>query len=129
MRNLTATICLTVVVLFGYPRMGWSSDYTSEFGELTPSMLLGTVGVSEWMLLAEQGNAAAHYELGVMYAKGKGVIQDNIYAHMWMNIAASSGIKNAVKNREIIVNKMTTAEISEAENLARECIAKNYKEC
>ena len=109
--------------------MGWSSDYTSEFGEWTPSMLLGTLGVSEWMLLAKQGNAAAHYELGVMYAKGQDVIQDNIYAHMWMNIAASSGIKNAVKNREIIANQMTTAEISEAENLARECIAKNYKEC
>ena len=75
--------------------MGWSSDYTSEFGELTPSMLLGTVGVSEWMLLAEQGNAAAHYELGVMYAKGKGVPQDDKTAVQWYRLAAEQGFASA----------------------------------
>ena len=129
MRNLTATICLCFAVLLGSVGMSWSSDYATDLGEWTPSILLGNLGLREWTRLAEQGNAAAHYELGMMYAKGQGVIQDNIYAHMWMNIAASSAIKNAIKNKKIIANQMTSAEISEAENLARECIAKNYKEC
>jgi len=43
------------------------------------------------LALAEQGNAKAQYNLGIMYGEGEGVIQDNVYAHMWFNIAASSG--------------------------------------
>ena len=62
-----------------------------------------------------------------MYALGDGVIQDNVYAHMWWNIAASSGHKNASKNRDIIAKEMTPAEISAAQKLARECVRKKYK--
>ena len=64
-----------------------------------------------------------------MFYKGKGVIQDNVYAHMWWNIAASSGNKIAVKNRDIVTGKMTPADISTAKKLARECIRKKYKGC
>ena len=65
-----------------------------------------------------------------MYAKGQGVLQDYVYAHMWFNIAASSGkSKSASKNRDIIAKQMTPADISAAQKLARECVAKNYKGC
>ena len=64
-----------------------------------------------------------------MYANGQGVTQDNIYAHMWLNIAASSGFVNADKNRDIVAGKMTPADISKAQGLARECVKKNYKGC
>ena len=47
----------------------------------------------EWKPFAEQGDATAQSNLGVMYALGDGVIQDNVYAHMWGNIAASNGKK------------------------------------
>ena len=53
--------------------------------------------------LAKKGNAIAQYNLGVLYYTGEGVIQDNVYAHMWWNIAASSGDKGAVKKRDTIV--------------------------
>jgi hypothetical protein len=33
----------------------------------------------------------------MMYGDGTGAIQDNVYAHMWWNIAALSGNKGAVK--------------------------------
>ena len=56
-------------------------------------------------------------------------IKHNVYALMWWNIAGSSGNKNAVKNRVIIAKKMTPADISAAEKLARECIRKKYKGC
>ena len=78
---------------------------------------------------AEQGMAEAQYNLGVMYANGQGVPQDNVYAHMWSNLAAANGIEAASENRDIIAKTMTTADISKAQSLARECLKKNYKGC
>ncbi len=78
---------------------------------------------------AEQGNANAQNNLGLRYYNGQGVLQDNVYAHMWLNIAASNGNANAVKGRDIIAKKMTAADISKAQALARECVKKNYKGC
>ena len=60
---------------------------------------------------------------------GQGVIQDNVYAHMWGNIAASNGDENGGKLRDIVAKGMTPADISTAQNLARECVRKNYKGC
>jgi uncharacterized protein len=85
--------------------------------------------VKWYRLAAEQGNAGAQSNLGFMYAVGEGVIQDNVYAHMWWNIAASSGKKDAVTNRDIVAGKMTPADISTAQKLARECVRKKYKGC
>jgi TPR repeat protein len=85
---------------------------------------------------AEQGHAFAQSNLGVMYAKGAGVPQDYPRAHMWFNIAASSGKdyaremrEEARKMRGEVEKKMSSAQITEAEQLARECIEKNYKGC
>ena len=85
--------------------------------------------VKWYTLAAEQEFASAQYNLGVMYDNGWGVIQDNIYAHMWYNIAASSGNSNAAKNRTIVGERMTPADISKAQELARQCVNKNYKDC
>ena len=82
-----------------------------------------------YRLAAEQGDSSAQYLLGSMYAEGMGVIQDNVYAHMWWNIAASSGDKEATKNRDIVAKRMTPADLSTAQNLARECVRKKYKGC
>jgi len=48
---------------------------------------------------------------------------------MWWNISASNGDKSAVKNRDIVAKKMTPADISTAQKLARECVEKKYKGC
>jgi hypothetical protein len=48
---------------------------------------------------------------------------------MWTNIAASQGYKDATNNRDILAKKMTPADISKAQDLARECVNKNYKGC
>jgi uncharacterized protein len=82
-----------------------------------------------YRLSAEQGFADAQYNLGGGYAFGQGVIQDNVYAHMWFNIAASSGHEDAVYNRDTLAKRMTPADISTAQKLARECVRKNYKGC
>jgi len=64
-----------------------------------------------------------------MYVKGQGVLQENVFAHMWFNIAASTGYANAVKNRDIIAKVMTPSQMEEAQKLVRECVKKNYKGC
>jgi hypothetical protein len=60
-----------------------------------------------------------------MYVEGLGVPQDYAKAHMWFNLAASryppgEDRDRVVKNRDIVVEKMTPAQISEAQKLARE---------
>ena len=77
----------------------------------------------------ELGGAFPQYNLGAMYADGQGVIQDYVRAHMWFNIAASSGDKDAVKNRDIVAKRMNSTDISTAQKLARECVRKKYKWC
>ena len=64
-----------------------------------------------------------------MYSEGEGVIQDNVYAHMWFNIAAANGDEKARDNMDILVKEMTPQDISKAQDLARECVKKNYKDC
>jgi TPR repeat protein len=81
-----------------------------------------------YRLAAEKGFAEAQRDMGVMYAEGKGVTQDYIYAHMWSNIAASNGA-DAAGNRDIVAGKMTAAQIARAQELAKQCVAKNYKGC
>jgi hypothetical protein len=77
--------------------------------------------------LAEQGYASAQHNLGVAYGEGQGVPQDYVLAHMWFNLAASrfSGSEEeyrdkAVKNRDFVASKMTPAQLTEAQRLARE---------
>ena len=82
-----------------------------------------------YKLAAAQGDASAQNNLGFMYATGQGVLQNNVQAHMWFNIAALKGDKDAVKNRDIAASKMTTEQIAQAQRLAKECQARNYKNC
>jgi TPR repeat protein len=71
-------------------------------------------------LLAEHGKADGYLNLGHMYVRGQGAEQDNVLAHMWFNLAASKGIDEAAEQRDDLTSRMTPAEISEAQQLARE---------
>ena len=73
-----------------------------------------------WSPLAEQGNAGAQTNLGLMYANGQGVPKHYVQAHMWLNLAAAQNDVAATKNRDLVVAKMTPAQIAEAQKLARE---------
>ena len=69
--------------------------------------------------------ALAQTNLGVRYAKGEGVPQDYVQAHRWLNLAASNFLPaekrdKAVKTRDIVAKRMTPAQISEDQKLARE---------
>ena len=85
--------------------------------------------VKWYRLAAEQSHAKAQYNLGVSYDNGDGVIQDDVYAHIWWNLAAANGYEIARSLKDILVKRMTPQDISKAQDLARECVKKNYKDC
>jgi TPR repeat protein len=68
---------------------------------------------------AEQGNDSAQFHLGVMYAYGQGVPRDYVQAHMWTNLAAAQGDGEAAKLRDMVAQKMTSAQIATALRLAK----------
>ncbi|MGA7386653.1 MAG: hypothetical protein WBW99_01830 [Pseudolabrys sp.] len=70
--------------------------------------------------LAEQGDANAQYNLGVFYDNGLGVPQDKVRAYMWFNLSAAQGRDGAAAFRDLIARRMTSAQIAEAQKLARE---------
>ncbi len=85
--------------------------------------------VKWYRLAAEQGVAVAQTNLGVRYSKGQGVLQDNVAAHMWYNIGSANGNALGGKNRDVIAQKMTPADISEAQRRAKVCMASDYQDC
>lgn len=82
-----------------------------------------------YTLAAEQGDVRSQHRLGWMYGMGKGVVQDSVRAHMWVNIAAANGETTAAKLRDIIASHMSQQQIERAQRMARECVARNYKQC
>ena len=67
--------------------------------------------------LAEQGSAGAQTILGVMYNQGQGVPLDDIEAGRWFLF------------RIELAGEMTPADISKAQEMARECMASDYQNC
>jgi len=68
---------------------------------------------------AEQGLANAQGMLGITYAKGEAVSQDYVLAYMWLHLA-SQGRPGADQFRDAVGERMTAAQVAEAQKLARE---------
>jgi len=64
-----------------------------------------------------------------MYGLAQGVALNYTKAHMWSNLAAVSGDADAVKFRDMVAARMPSQKIAEAQKLARECQARNFKNC
>ncbi len=86
-------------------------DYATELKKLRP--------------LAEQGDANMQFNLGLMYARGRGVPRDYAEAVRWYRQAAAQGDKRAPKRRDRPAKKMTPAQVAETQRLAREWRAKS----
>ncbi len=62
--------------------------------------------------------------LGVMYATGQGVPEDDIRAYAWFNLAAAQGAKEAMELKDSARKHMTREQIAEAQQLSRELAAR-----
>ncbi len=111
----TATVVLAVVVvLVAVPACTNSKTGVDAYekGDYATALM-------EFRVLAEQGDAIAQYNLGLMYANGRGVPEDYVQAHLWVNLAAAQGHEPARKYRDRLATRMTTAQLAEAQRLAR----------
>jgi len=59
-----------------------------------------------------------------MYTNGQGVPQDFVQAHMWFNLAASKEYAAAQKGRDSVAEKMSPAQLAEAQRLATDWLLK-----
>lgn len=87
-----------------------------------------------YRLAAVQGYSGAQYDLGLAYAIGRGgVRRDPVRAYMWFSLAAQSLSGDTgtlvAQTRDVFAGAMTPAQIDEAAELARMCLASNYREC
>jgi len=70
---------LAVLLLTAFPSVYGGSCFVAPYD------------VDDCRVLAEQGDAQAQYNLGVMYDNGKGIPQDYIKAVQWYTEAAKQG--------------------------------------
>ena len=89
MKNLIATICLTIALLLGSARVSWSQDYHKGYAAAQSGNF--ATALREWTPLAKQGNVNAQYNLGVMYENGQGVPKNYKTAVKWYRLAAEQG--------------------------------------
>ena len=59
MKNLIATICLTIALLLGSARVSWSQDYHKGYAAAQSGNF--ATALREWTPLAKQGNVNAQY--------------------------------------------------------------------
>jgi uncharacterized protein len=75
---------------------------------------------------ADQQHAKAQFALGLMYQHGQeGVPQNSAQAYVWLALSASHAVEDqireqAIKTRDEVADKMTPAQIAEAQKMARE---------
>jgi TPR repeat protein len=69
---------------------------------------------------AEQGLAAAQSNLGAEYETGQGVPQDYVLAYFWFSLAAAQSHQDAAKSRDMVAQRMTSAQIAEVNKVASE---------
>ena len=74
---------------------------------------------------AEAGDGFAQLQLGLKFARGEGVKQDYVQAHLWANLAATSGNPDAPGLRAAFAKAMTPEQIDRAQQLAREWTQKH----
>lgn len=98
-----------------------------DFGQGVPQ---DHADAARWYrLAAAQGHAAAQFNLGGMYFDGQGVGQDDVRAYMWFALGAGAGYPGAAKNRNIIARQMTPQQIAQAQQMARDCQQRTFREC
>ena len=73
---------------------------------------------------AEQGDARAQYNLGLMYMNGQGIEPNLVLAYYWMSLSVAQGNENAPPARDYLTEKMTPAQIEEANKLVAQRLGK-----
>ncbi|MCK9681056.1 tetratricopeptide repeat protein, partial [Haemophilus influenzae] len=94
--KLTKTLLTTALFgasVFSFQSTAWADTLEQQFqqGLTAYEQSNYQTAFKLWLPMAEQGYAKAQFNLGVMYAKGQGVKQDDFEAVKWFRKAAEQG--------------------------------------
>ena len=110
--------------LVGYPnaQMHLGAMFADGIGGRPPNY---EAAAAWYRAAAEQGYPDAQVLLGFAYSIGEGVPEDYVAAHMWVNLAVAKlppgkARDAALQLRDQLAAKMTPAQITDAQQLARE---------
>jgi TPR repeat protein len=93
MKRSIKFLALTVSLVFANDNIVYAQDLEKALEAVQNGDY--DTALKEWRLAAEQGNARAQYNLGVMHQKGEGVTQDYQEAVKWYRLAAEQGNASA----------------------------------
>ena len=93
MKNIFIVLTL---IWFGFIANSFSADFQKGLDAARSGDYV--TALKEWRPLAQQGDADAQYNLGTMYRKGDGVLQDYQEALKWYRLAAEQGYPSAQYN-------------------------------
>ena len=102
MRTLVIISVLLFSLILGVP--SYSADFykglTADFYKGLTAAQNGdyATALKKWKPIAEAGNAVAQFNLGLIYEKGLGVLQDDKEAVRWYRLAAVQGDADAQTN-------------------------------
>ncbi|MDA9163032.1 sel1 repeat family protein, partial [Alphaproteobacteria bacterium] len=85
-----------LILLLLVPSLSWGADFVKGLTAYNQGDYV--TAIKEWTPLAEQGIADVQYNLGVMYEKGQGVVQNYKTASEWYTLAAEQGHAKAQYN-------------------------------
>jgi TPR repeat protein len=78
---------------------------------------------------AAEGHADSMFFLANMYMNGEWLPQDAVKAYMWAQLSVDLGNNNGDILRTQIAEELTANDIFMAEGMARECQARQFKDC
>ena len=101
--RFTKTLLTTALFgasVFSFQSTAWADTTEQQFQQGFEATERGDyqTAFKLWLPLAEQGHAKAQFNLGVMYANGRGVKQDDFEAVKWYRQAAEQGYASAQFN-------------------------------
>jgi uncharacterized protein len=97
-----------------------AQHFLGKMYESGEGMRRDPVEAAKWFrLAADQGHTGAQFYLGGMYASGNGVPRDYVQAYMWFDLSSEGSQEFfAAASRSAVADKMTSAQIAEAQKLA-----------
>jgi hypothetical protein len=72
---------------------------------------------------------AYFYARALIYKDDVGVLQGFETAYMWFNIAAANGNRDAVKERNDLINMLSKSSIESGQKRAKRCTLSDYSDC
>lgn len=77
----------------------------------------------------DETGADAQARLGRIYERGIGVEKDDVTAYVWFSVAAANGNEEATVETRSVIERLTSAQLAEAQQKSKRCMASGYEDC